>query len=179
MTAPAPEDFDKQCDKVFEEMLGNLELDADEIFEVLCGPRKWNRKTDKRVVDYVSGEFPTRQQLHGFERAPFRERQMLLARLHGLQAKTSPKFIPIAMGYLAATVALAALMLREMMPTQIGQLLASIVLVLILFLGLYLLWENPRSSRRDANLASWVESFKDSHALATEKEKEQRKPVTP
>jgi hypothetical protein len=176
MTAPAAETFNEQSDQIFKDMLGDLELDADRIFEVLCGPRKWNRATDKRTVDYVSAEFPTRQQLHGFERASFRERQMVLARLHGLQARSSLKFAPIAMGYLAATIALAALVLRELLPTPIGPIMTLVVLLLIGFLGAYLLWEKPRFSRRDGNLASWVESFKDSHALATKKEEEARKP---
>lgn len=124
----------------------------------------------------VARELPDAGHLNSFERLSFRERQLVLMRLHRLQSAVNLKPLPLAMGLFSAALGFNALLIRAVAnDTTVVTWVLFGTSILLATLGVAMLFMIPRFTKTDAHLTAWTETFKDSHAKQTKVEEEKRK----
>lgn len=144
--------------------------------EVKKGSTGYEQTLERRA----DRELPQRGHLNRFEDLSFRERQILLMRLHKLQSTVNLKPLPIAMGLFSGALGALALLIRSMTGYEwLAGILLLVVFIILAITGVIMLRMIPAFTKADAHLTAWTEAFKDSHARKTKIEEEQRKSAAP
>jgi hypothetical protein len=121
---------------------------------------------------------PREEDLVAFERLDFRRRQLVLVKLRRLESKISLKTLPTLIPFIAITAVIPSWGLRVIDPSSqpeqyMGLIYTSTLAILgmLVALGITGLFH----TRSEAHHTAWMEALKDSHALKTKMDEEDRK----
>ncbi|MET3370622.1 UNVERIFIED_CONTAM: hypothetical protein ABIE34_003899 [Jeotgalibacillus campisalis] len=138
----------------------------------LFPPRgEYVKSLDHQALKYV----PETKDLVLFERLNRQERQLLLARLHRLEAAVNLKPLAIPLALLSAVVVFVGIQMRSVPPDDIlfWYMMLSALGILAIF-GLFLIPLIRSHNRKEACLAAWTATLKDSHSHLSKIEDEGR-----
>lgn len=132
---------------------------------------------EKATLQYHAFNYiPTRTNLDDFESLPWRQRQLALARLRRLESEVNLKPLPavVPLIVIVSSIGGVSLSLVQKDTGLYYSILAGFA-IFVLIAALVILYGIKHHTSKEACLTAWTEAFKDSHALRTKIEEEDRK----